>query len=172
MDLYKLIETQTDGCLNASQKTTAVCLQELIANVTNIPPEFPHILTELRFSRYPWDRPDPNKVNPGIAEEYWKAYNETESFHESGANCAISKYVCTFGKCYRASKYAAQWTTVAAIPLLFSVGAIMQYTIGSPEPGRPSLFGFKELEYMFISAIWISYQIGVVMLAVSQEYYF
>ena len=175
-NLYDLNGNRTDACFQPSQKATAECLQELIEGYygkyfTTYCTEFPLILAELRCTGCPWDRLDPKKINPDIAAEYWAASNESELFHEPDASCSLSKYVSGFGTFHEVANYATRWITAASIPILFSTGAIVQYTSGSTRLSRPSFFGSEVHEYMFMGAVWISYNTGVIILAISQDYY-
>ncbi len=93
---FNLNGNKTDACFQPSQKDTAECLQGLIENYygksfTKYCSDFPHVLAELRCTGCPWDRLDPEKINPDLAEKYRAASNNAELFHEPGANCRVSK---------------------------------------------------------------------------------
>ncbi len=99
---YNLHGNKTDACFQPSQKNTAECLQGLIESYygkyfTKYCPNFSQVLAESRCTGCPWDRLDPEKINPNIAEKYRAAANNTELFHKPGANCNVSKYVDVFG---------------------------------------------------------------------------
>ncbi len=173
---YMLNGDRTDACFQPSQKATAECLQELIETYyskyfTTYCPQFPQILADLRCTGCPWDRLDPNKINPDIAADYKDNGRETELFHEPGENCSLSKYVREFGTYNGVHKFAIRWAFLATIPILFSTGVIVRYTSDPTGLTRPSLLGWKVPEWMFIGAVWLTFDIGIIMLSISLEYY-
>ncbi len=173
---YSLTGDMTDACFKPSQKATAECLQQLIESYygksfTKYCPDFPQVLAESRCAGCPWDRLDPEKINPDIAEEYRAASNTTELFHEPNANCSISEYVHGFGSYEGVAKYVSGWAITGSIPILFSTGAILQYTSGSSGLSRPSFFGWEVHEWMFMGAVWASFNVGIVILSISEDYY-
>ncbi len=174
---YRLDGDKTDACFEPSQKGTAECLQELIESYygpsfTKYCPEFPQILAKSRCTGCPWDRLDPEKINPAIAQEYRAASNQTELFHEPAANCSVSNYATRFADYQLVMGYVSLMPFFGSLPVLFSTGAIVQYTSGYDGSTRPSFCGRKVYEWLFIGAVWIWFNIGKVLLAVSEQYYF
>ncbi len=174
---YNLNGTKTDACFHPSRKAATECLQELIESYYGKPfttycQEFPHILAESRCTGCPWDRLDPKKINPDIAEEYQAAGNQSELFHEANADCTTSKYAREFGTYDGVFNYAVRWGIFASIPILFSTGTIVQYTFDSTGLTRPSILGWKVHEWMFMAAVWVSYIGGILLLSTSREYYY
>ena len=173
---YNLAGDQTDACFEPSQKATAECLQQLIEtyygkSFTQYCPDFSQLLAESRCTGCPWDRLNPKKINPDIAEAYRTSSNTTELFHEPQANCAISKHVFRFRMYDGVVDYVVRLSVTGSIPILFSSGAILQYTSGSTIPTRPSFFGWELQEWIFLGAVWILFDIGVLILSISEEYY-
>ena len=175
-NLYDLNRNKTDACFQPSQKATAECLQELIESFyckyfTKYCPDFPQVFAELRCTGCPWNRLDPKKINAYIAEKYRTASNDTELFHEPGANCSISKYVDAFGTYRGVRDYVVRWAVAGSLPIFFSTSAIVQYSTSSSDLARPSCFCKKLDEWMFMGIVWISFNIGKVLLSISEEYY-
>ena len=173
---YNLNGDQTDACFQPSQKATAECLQELIESYygkyfTKYCPDFPQVLAESRCTGCPWDRLDPEKINPDIAEKYRAASNNTGLIHEPGANCRVSKFVEAFATYRGVANFVVGWAIAGTIPILLSTSAIVQHTEGSTGLTRPSFFGWEVPEWMFMSAVWISFNVGKVFLSISEEYY-
>ncbi len=59
-----------------------------------------------------------------------------------------------------------------SLHVLFSAGAIVQYTSDYNGLTRSSFSGWRVHEWVFMCAVWISFNIGTVKLSVSEEYYF
>ncbi len=143
---YNLHGNKTDICFQASQKDSAECLQGLIESYygkyfTRSCPEFPQILADLRCRGCPWNRLNPEKVNPEIADEYREAGNETALFNEPGTDCIVSKYVSGFESYQGVRNYIVRWGVTGSIPILFSTGVIVQYTSDPGGLTRPSFLG-------------------------------
>ncbi len=175
-NLYNLNGKKTDACFQSSQKATAECLQLLIESYygpsfTKYCPDFSQLLAESRCTGCPWDRLDPMKMNADIASEYRAASNKSELFHEPHANCSISKYVSGLGTFRGVADYVIRWAFVGSIPIFFSTGSIVQYTSGDAGLTLPSILGWEVHEWMFMGAVWVSYNIGIIMLSISEEYY-
>ncbi len=164
MDAFNHLKRLLQNVCKSSSKVTTAIFHEVL-------PDFPQLLAESRCTGCPWDRLDPRKINPDIVEQYRTVSNKTELFHEPNANCSISKYVSGLGTFRGVADYVTRWAFVGSIPIFFSTGSIVQYTTGDAGPTRPSILGWKVHEWMFMGAVWVSYNIGIIMLSISEEYY-
>ena len=173
---YHLKYNKTDACFEPSQKATAECLQELIEtfytkSFTKYCPDFPQVLAEARCKGCPWDRLDPKKIKPIIDRENWDAAKETGLFHTPLPSCDISRHVYPFKTYQGVARYVARWAIIGGIPVLFSTGAIVQYTSDPKGLIQPAFSGWEMSEWMFMGAVWISFNVGVIILSISEEYY-
>ncbi len=173
---HNLNGNKTDACFQPSQKDTAECLQGLIESyygryLTKYYPDFSQVLAESRCTGCPWDRLDPEKINPDIAEKYRAASNNTELFHEPAANCSVSKSADGFTTYLGVANFVLGWAIAGTILILLSTSAIVQHTTGSTGLTRPSFFGQEVPEWEFMGAVWISFNLGKVFLSISEEYY-
>ncbi len=117
---YNLNGNKTDACFQPSQKDTAECLQGLIESYygkyfTKYRPDFPQVRAESRCTGCSWDRLDPEKINPEIAEKYRADSNNTELFHEPGANCNLPKNVLAFATHRSVADFVVSWATADQI---------------------------------------------------------
>ncbi len=68
--------------------------------------------------------------------------------------------------------YVSLMPFFGSLPVLFSTGAIVQSTSDYNGSNRPSFCGGKVHEWVFMGAVWISFNIGKLLLAVPEQYYF
>ncbi len=103
----------------------------------------------------------PNQGARDARGTYWIRTNTPELFHEPNENCTKSLYVSGFGTYQGIAGYVVLWALVGSISILFSMYST---------PPTP-LVQLVHHEWMFMSAVWVSYNIGIITVSILEEYY-